>query len=80
MPKSQNEILKWFRLYTSYVLQWAVIAQREGVDVLGLGAEMRALAQTKKCDPAAAVRQQRWQRPMMTDDLPRASQAPSAWR
>lgn len=40
-----EQIALWFKKYGEFVKLWAVIAQREGVDVIGLGAEMRALAQ-----------------------------------
>lgn len=46
LPKSEEELDEWFRRYTAFVLRWAEIAQREGVDVLMIGSEMNALTST----------------------------------
>lgn len=37
----------WFDRYESFVLQWAAVAEREGVALLGLGSEMNAIAATR---------------------------------
>ena len=47
MPDSHDEIRAWFDRYTRFVVKWARIAEREGVDVLGVGSEMRVLAATR---------------------------------
>jgi hypothetical protein len=47
MPDSHDEIRAWFDRYTRFVVKWARIAEHEGVDVLGVGSEMRALAATR---------------------------------
>ncbi len=46
MPSSAERIRSWFERYGTFVLQWAAIAEREGVDVLGIGSEMKALSAT----------------------------------
>ena len=46
LPKSEEELDEWFGRYTAFVLRWAEIAQREGVDVLMIGSEMNALTST----------------------------------
>ncbi|MEL7088016.1 MAG: hypothetical protein AAGL98_06185, partial [Planctomycetota bacterium] len=37
----------WFDRYQQFVLEWAAVAEREGVALLGLGSEMNALAATR---------------------------------
>ena len=37
----------WFDRYEAFVLQWAEVAEREGVALLGLGSEMNAIAATR---------------------------------
>lgn len=46
MPKSEADLDEWFRRYRKFVLKWGKIAEDEGVDVLGVGSEMNALAST----------------------------------
>jgi hypothetical protein len=46
MPDSQDEILAWFDRYARFVVKWARIAEEEGVDMLGVGSEMKALSAT----------------------------------
>ena len=46
MPSSAEEIRAWFANYERFVLKWARVSQREGVDLLGLGSEMKALSAT----------------------------------
>lgn len=45
-PQSDEATREWFRIYTDFVIKWAHIAEREGVDVLGVGSEMNSLAAT----------------------------------
>lgn len=40
----------WFTRYRQFVVQWAEIAEREGVALLGLGSEMNAIAATRPID------------------------------
>ncbi len=46
MPGTEEQIRGWFMRYTSFVQQWARVAEAEGVDVLGIASEMNALAST----------------------------------
>ena len=46
MPKTEEMLVSWFEQYTRFVLKWAEIAEREGVDVFMIGSEMNALATT----------------------------------
>ncbi|MEE8524774.1 MAG: hypothetical protein V3T72_12640, partial [Thermoanaerobaculia bacterium] len=46
LPHGDERIASWFDKYTRFALQWAEIAEREGVDVLMIGSELNALAST----------------------------------
>ena len=46
MPASAEQIAGWFERYTAFVTHWARIAEREGVEVLGIGSELNALNET----------------------------------
>jgi len=46
MPGSHDEIRSWFEQYGRFVAKWARLAEQEGIDVLGVGSEMKSLAQT----------------------------------
>ena len=46
LPMSSQKLQRWFERYTAFVLQWAALAEREGVDILGVGSELNALAST----------------------------------
>jgi hypothetical protein len=46
LPATDEELRSWFEQYGRFVETWARIAQREGVDVLGIGSELKALAAT----------------------------------
>lgn len=46
MPGSDEQLRSWFRRYARFVTDWARIAEAEGVDVLGIGSELNALAST----------------------------------
>ena len=45
MP-SQDKLRNWFVRYRDFVKFWTTIAEREGVDVLGIGSELNALSST----------------------------------
>ena len=47
MPETERELETWFGRYADFVLKWASIAEREGVDVFVIGSEMNALTATK---------------------------------
>jgi len=46
MPGSDEAIDAWFERYTEFVVKWAEICQREGVEILGIGSELKALTAT----------------------------------
>ena len=46
MPKSEEQLAEWFRRYTDFVLKWARIAEKEGVEIFGIGSEMNSLTST----------------------------------
>jgi len=48
MPDSPDEIRAWFARYGEFVVKWAGIAESEGVDLLGVGSEMKALTATRE--------------------------------
>jgi len=45
--KSNEVLAAWFEKYGRFVLQWAEVAEREGVDVFMIGSELNALATTR---------------------------------
>ncbi len=46
MPRTDEQLQRWFDRYGEFVAKWAAIAEAEGVDVLGLGNEMASLTAT----------------------------------
>ena len=50
MPGSPEQIRGWFAQYTRFARKWAAIAEREGVDLFGIGSEMNALSATEPID------------------------------
>jgi hypothetical protein len=54
MPGTETQVRTWFMRYTQFVTEWAEVAAEEGVEVLGIGSEMNALASTL---PIAAMPQ-----------------------
>lgn len=46
LPMGQAKLKRWFERYQAFVLQWAELAEAEGVDILGIGSELNALAST----------------------------------
>ncbi|MEM1177013.1 MAG: hypothetical protein AAGM22_01615 [Acidobacteriota bacterium] len=50
VPKTDSLLRSWFTKYTRYCLEWARIAEAEGVDVLFFASEMNALASTRPAD------------------------------
>jgi hypothetical protein len=50
LPATEEQLERWFESYTSFVVQWAAIAEREGVEILGIGSEMNALSSTLPLD------------------------------
>lgn len=45
-PQSEAATREWFRIYGDLVVRWGRIAEREGVDVLGIASEMNSLLAT----------------------------------
>jgi len=45
-PRDEATLEAWFAKYRTYILQWAAVAEAEGVTLLGIGSEMNALAAT----------------------------------
>lgn len=48
-PETDYLVQRWFEEYGRFTKKWAIIAEREGVDVLVLGSELNALFATKPC-------------------------------
>jgi hypothetical protein len=46
MPETEAQLLSWFAQYTGFATEWAAIAAREGVDLLGVASEMNAMTST----------------------------------
>lgn len=49
-PRDTATLDAWFAKYRAFVMQWAKVAQDEGVTLLGLGSEMNALCATVPVD------------------------------
>ncbi len=45
-PQSDDLLAAWFERYRRFVVMWAEIAEREGVDIFIVGSEMNSLAST----------------------------------
>ena len=46
MPKTEDQVRRWFGRYQTFVRYWAEIAEAEGIDALMIGSELNALAST----------------------------------
>lgn len=55
LPRTGEMLDSWFEQYTRFVVQWAEIAEREGVDVFFVGSEMNALATTLPAEEPPAL-------------------------
>lgn len=55
MPRTDEQLDRWFELYTEYAVLWAEIAEEEGVDVLMIGSEMSALTSTIQLEELPAL-------------------------
>lgn len=49
-PRDASTTEEWFEAYGAFVERWARVAAAEGVDVLGIGSELNALASTRPVD------------------------------
>ncbi|HVS12585.1 MAG TPA: hypothetical protein VMV46_01580 [Thermoanaerobaculia bacterium] len=54
-PESDQQVGQWFERYGRFVLAWARVAEREGIDVLGIGSELSSLASTRPVDALPAL-------------------------
>jgi len=45
-PEKEQATKDWFHIYSDFVSKWGRIAEREGVEVLGIASEMNSLAAT----------------------------------
>jgi hypothetical protein len=55
LPAGDERIASWFGKYREFLVKWAVIAEREGVDIFAVGSEMNALASTRLLEEAPAL-------------------------
>ena len=55
MPDSDEALDEWFDRYSDYVLEWARIAEEEGIDVLAIGSELNSMADTVPVDELPAL-------------------------
>ncbi|MEM6797459.1 MAG: hypothetical protein AAF725_26055, partial [Acidobacteriota bacterium] len=55
MPGSPERIDSWFEKYRRYCLEWAQIAEREGIEMVILGNELNALASTLEVSGATSL-------------------------
>jgi len=46
LPKDEETLTNWFTKYTNYISFWSEIAEKEHVDILGIGSELKALSAT----------------------------------
>jgi hypothetical protein len=54
-PETDDDVAAWFERYGRFVLAWARVAEREGIDVLGIGSELSSLASTRPVDALPAL-------------------------
>jgi hypothetical protein len=50
MPREDAQVAAWFDRYLQFVSAWATVAAATGIDVLGIGSELNALASTRPVD------------------------------
>jgi hypothetical protein len=55
LPSSDEQIESWFARYREFLVRWAEVAEREGVDVFAVGSEMSALASTRHLEEAPGL-------------------------
>lgn len=54
-PATDAELEEWFRRYSSFVREWARVAEREGVEVLMIGSELNSLTNTTPLEELPAL-------------------------
>jgi len=52
MPSTDAQVVSWFNQYRAFLLKWAEIARDEGVDLMAVGSELKALSRTRMSSPA----------------------------
>ena len=50
MPREDAQVAAWFDRYREFVSAWAAVAAAAGIDVLGIGSELNAIASTRPVD------------------------------
>ena len=55
MPKTRSELDEWFSSYKYFVVELAKVAQRENVDLFGIGSEMNSLSSTTKLETLSGL-------------------------
>lgn len=55
MPESDAQVRSWFEQYGRFALQWARVAEAEGVEVLGIGSELNTLTSTRPLEGLPAL-------------------------
>ena len=50
MPRDDAQVAAWFDRYGEFVSTWAAVAAAAGIDLLGIGSELNALASTRPVD------------------------------
>ena len=50
MPREDAQVAAWFDRYRQFVSAWAAVAAAAGIDVLGIGSELNAIASTRPVD------------------------------
>ncbi len=61
-PATDEALADWFERYRGFVVRWAEIAEREGVDVLAIGSELSSLTSTVPVDAIPAL-EEYWSNP-----------------
>lgn len=50
MPRDDADVVAWFERWAEFVLGWAELAEREGVELFGIASELNALTSTAAVD------------------------------
>ncbi len=50
MPRNEAELEEWLRRYREFALEWATIAEAEGVDILAIGSELNTMTSTVRIE------------------------------
>ncbi len=58
-PSDEEALEEWLRRYREFTLEWAAIAEAEGVDVLAIGSELNSMTSTVRID-ALPVLEEYW--------------------